>query len=239
MSFAKAVHAAGADALVLAARRADRLQKLQDELTKSSSAAGKVFCVQMDVSDSENIATCFEEIDTALMGNACNVVINNAGMSGKIKPLIDADDFEQVIQTNLQGPLTVIQQSARRLIAKEEKGSIINIGSILGTQPSLGIASYCISKAGLEQLTKTSAAELLRHGIRVNTIAPGYIETEINSDFFASPKGQAFLEKRIMGKRLGKPSDLDGPLLLLCSDQSEFMTGTTLTVDGGSLLFPM
>jgi NAD(P)-dependent dehydrogenase (short-subunit alcohol dehydrogenase family) len=111
-------------------------------------------------------------------------------------------------------------------------GSIINIASILGLRVSAQVPAYAASKAGLLHLTKALALELARYNIRVNALAPGYIETDINRDFFASDAGRA-LVKRIPQRRLGKPEHLDGPLLLLASDASEFMTGSTIVVDGG------
>ena len=95
--------------------------------------------------------------------------------------------------------------------------------------------AYAASKAGLIHLTEALALELARHRIRVNALAPGYIETDINREFFASEAGQTLI-KRVPQRRLGKPEHLDGPLLLLASDASEFMTGATLVVDGGHVV---
>jgi len=114
-------------------------------------------------------------------------------------------------------------------------GSIINVASILGLRQGGHVATYAISKAGLIQMTKQLALELARDGIRVNALAPGYVETELNKEFFASPPGEALI-KRIPQRRLGRLEDLDGPLLLLVSDASRFMTGSVLAVDGGHLL---
>ena len=113
-------------------------------------------------------------------------------------------------------------------------GSIINIASILGLRQAGQVAGYAASKAGLIQLTKVAAAELARYRIRVNAIAPGYFETELNSDFWQTAAGLA-LVKRIPQRRLGQPHELDGPLLLLASDLSSYMTGSIITVDGGHL----
>jgi len=124
---------------------------------------------------------------------------------------------------------------ARRMIARGAGGSIINISSILGIRVIGHVPSYCASKGGLIHLTKAMGLELARHGIRVNALAPGYIETELNRDFFASKAGQAIVH-RIPQRRLGRLEDLDGPLLLLASRASSYVTGSTLVVDGGHLV---
>ena len=121
------------------------------------------------------------------------------------------------------------------MVAAKVSGSIINITSILGDGVIVGLSSYAASKAGLKHLTQAMALELARYQSRVNAIAPGYIETDMNRDFFASDAGLAMI-KRIPQRRLGQPADLDGALLLLASDASSFMTGTTVVIDGGHLL---
>ena len=113
-----------------------------------------------------------------------------------------------------------------------EFDSTINISSVLGTRPIGTLTTYCASKGGLNQLTATMALELARYNIRVNAIAPGYIETPMNSDFFKSPPGEALINS-VPQRRLGQVQDLDGVLLLLASDASNFVTGTVMTVDGG------
>ena len=114
-------------------------------------------------------------------------------------------------------------------------GSIINIASILGLRVAGGVMPYAVSKAGLVQMTKALALEWARHKIRVNAIAPGYIETDLNQDFFASDAGRALI-RRIPQRRLGEARELDGALLLLASDASSYMTGSILAIDGGHLV---
>jgi NAD(P)-dependent dehydrogenase (short-subunit alcohol dehydrogenase family) len=115
------------------------------------------------------------------------------------------------------------------------RGAIINIASILGQMVLKRLVAYTTSKAAVIQLTKAMALELVDDGIRVNAIAPGYIVTEMNKDFLEGPHGQKLLAKVAMG-RAGAPHELDGALLLLASDLGSYMTGTVITVDGGSLL---
>jgi NAD(P)-dependent dehydrogenase (short-subunit alcohol dehydrogenase family) len=115
------------------------------------------------------------------------------------------------------------------------EGNIVNIASITGLRVAGGIAPYAISKAGVLQMTKALALEWARHGIRVNALAPGYIETELNDAFFSSETGKALI-RRIPQRRLGEARDLDGPLLLLASDAGSYMTGSIIAVDGGHLV---
>ena len=114
-------------------------------------------------------------------------------------------------------------------------GVIVNIASILGLRVAGQVPAYAASKAGVVQLTKAMALELARHGIRVTALCPGYMETDLNRDFFASEAGQALI-RRIPQRRLGRPEELDGALLLLCSDAGSYITGSTIVVDGGHLV---
>lgn len=127
---------------------------------------------------------------------------------------------------------------ARRLIERARPGAIVNIASILGLRQGAGLSAYATSKAALIQLTRQHALEWARHGIRVNALAPGYVETDLNRDFFATDPGQALI-RRIPQRRLGRPQDLAGPLLLLASEAGSFMTGSVLVADGGHLLAPL
>jgi len=112
---------------------------------------------------------------------------------------------------------------------------LVNIASITGVRAVGGATPYAASKAGLIHLTQQMALELARHGIRVNAIAPGYVRTDLNADFLDSEAGER-LRKRIPQQRFGEPADLDGPLLLLCSDAGRFMTGSVISADGGHLV---
>lgn len=117
-------------------------------------------------------------------------------------------------------------------------GSIINVASITGERPGVSATAYASSKAAVIQMTKALAMEWARHGIRVNALAPGYFETDLNRPLLASEYGAAMM-KRIPQRRFGELSDLDGPLLLLASDASSYMTGTVVVVDGGHLCSPL
>ena len=146
-----------------------------------------------------------------------------------------AEDFDDVMSVNLRGVWLMAIAVARHWRDTKTPGNIVNIASILGERVSAGTASYCVSKAGVVQMTKALALEFARHNIRVNALEPGYFETEINSGFFDTDAGKTMI-RSIPMRRIGRLEDLDGPLLLLASDASRFMTGAAIPVDGGHLL---
>ena len=165
--------------------------------------------------------------------------MNNAGIA-VTRPVLQQTeaDWDSVLDVNLRGCFLVATEGARRLVAAKHGGAIINIASIGGLRILQGVAGYTASKAGLVQLTKQMAVELARYGIRVNALCPGYVETPINREFFASEPGQAVV-KRVPQRRLGQPEDLTGPLLLLASPAGAHMTGAALVVDGGHSVNPL
>jgi NAD(P)-dependent dehydrogenase (short-subunit alcohol dehydrogenase family) len=221
--FARCLGDAGAS-VVLAARRADRLQSLQAELAKDKIAAK---AIDLDVQSGESIG---KALDAA---GPIDIVVYNAGIS-IVKPALEMPetDWDSVVDTNLRGAWLVAQGAARRWVAEKRPGSIVNIASILGLRTIGQVAPYNASKAGLIHLTKALAMEWARYQIRINAICPGYIETEMNGAFWQTPGGKKLIE-RIPQRRIGRPQELDGALLLLSSDAGSFMTGSVITVDGG------
>ena len=156
------------------------------------------------------------------------------------KPFLEQNeaDWDRVVDTNLKGAFFTAQAVAR-LVARNPKpahgGSIVNIASVLALDVVGHLAPYAAAKGGLWQVTRTMALELARHRIRVNALAPGYIETEINRNFLPGPPGER-MRQRIPQRRFGATSDLDGALLLLASEASRYMTGSIIVIDGGFLL---
>jgi NAD(P)-dependent dehydrogenase (short-subunit alcohol dehydrogenase family) len=228
--FAKVLAREGAK-VGLAARRGDALQSLAQEIR---SAGGVAAVAQLDVADVASISTAVAAIERDL--GRIDVLVNNSGTS-IVKPTLEytEQDWDAVVDVNLKGAFFVATEVARRMRTDARGGSIINIESILSFRQTGHIPAYVASKAGLTQLTKTLALELARYNIRVNGIAPGYFSTDINRDYLASDAGAAMI-KRIPQRRAGNVEDLEGPLLLLASDASRYMTGTTLVVDGGHLV---
>lgn len=228
--FALTLAKAGAKVAV-AARRSDRLAELVDEI---AALGGHALPISLDVTDPESVRKAVEVAETEL--GPIHILVNNAGVTQPKMALdLDEADWDLVVGTNLRGAWRVAQETARHMVRLGHGGSIINIASILGLGVTRQLATYAISKAGVIQMTKALAVELTRDNIRVNAIAPGYIETDFNSEFFASDAGKALI-RRIPQRRLGLASELDGPLLLLAGEGSTFMTGSVITVDGGHSL---
>ena len=228
--FSKTLSEAGAT-VILSARRMDNLVELQKEIKGDSHS------IPLDVTSNESVQNLFVEIKNEF--GSADILVNNAGVNDtrKFKDL-DEKSWNYVLETNLNGAFRVAKSFTDLLLEQKKPGSVINIASILGLRVGLNLTSYAAAKAGLVQLTKSMALELARSGIRVNAIAPGYILTEINDDFFKTEEGQSYI-KSIPMSRLGLESELDGLLLLLASDASSFMTGSIIPVDGGHLVNPL
>jgi len=226
MHFAQVLADAGAK-IMLAARNMNKLEAISCRII---SAGGQAEAIPLDVTSSESvnmIAPYLEQVD---------IVVNNAGIVREATLLdMPEDDWDAVLDTNAKGIFLTTQLAARAMKAHGRGGSIINIASILALRQAGMVTSYAASKAAAIQITKTSALELARYGIRVNALAPGYFDTELNAGFFQSENGRALI-KRIPQRRLGSLEDLDGPLLLLASDASAYMTGSVIEVDGGHLV---
>jgi len=230
--FARVLHEAGAR-LVLTGRDADhpRLVALADEL--GGLRSGSVESLALDVRDAGSVDALFATL--AARDRHVDVLINNAGIAtGTPAIALEDEDWNAVLETNLRGPWWLAQRFARACVAKESPGCIVNIGSILGSRVGVGTAPYAAAKAGLVHLTRSLALEWARHGIRVNSLSPGYVLTDINRTFFETPAGQATVN-RVPQRRVADPADLDGALLLLASDASSYMTGSDLVIDGGHL----
>jgi NAD(P)-dependent dehydrogenase (short-subunit alcohol dehydrogenase family) len=227
--FAHILSAAGAH-VVVAARRLERLHDLVRDI---EAKGGRATALEMDVTKSESVR------DSVAAAGALDILVNNAGIE-RAAALLDQteENYDAVMDTNLKGVWTVATEVARSMRDRGKGGSIINIASIAGFGTMAWGAPYCISKAGVVHLTKQMALELARFQIRVNAIAPGFFETDINRHFLETDAGKSLI-KRIPMRRTGEMSDIDGALLLLASEASAFMTGSIITVDGGHVLNPL
>ena len=226
LHFAQLLAARGA-AVTLAARRTEALERACEDISRAGGAAR---AIRLDVADGSSIAASFAGEPPY------DIVVNNAGVSGAGRALdLSEEAWDSVFDVNLKGAFLVAKHAAAAMRDSGRGGSIVNVASVAGLRVSGELSAYSASKAGLIQLTKALALEWARFGIRVNALCPGYIETDMNRDFFATPAGEAML-KRIPQRRLGRPEDLDGPLLLLATDAGRYMTGAVVAVDGGHLV---
>ena len=210
--------------VVVAARRVPELTALVREIDAAGATA---HAVALDVRNPDAV-----ERAVAATG-PLDIVVNNAGIA-TTKPALETDEaaWQQVIDTNLSGAFRVARAAAKAMVEGGRGGTIINIASILAFRVAKQVPAYVAAKAGLVKLTEALALELAPRGIRVNAIAPGYIETDLNREFLRSPSGQA-MQARIALRRFGTAADLDGALLLLASDAGAYVTGATIVVDGG------
>ncbi len=230
--FAKVLAMAGAQ-VVLAARRMDRLKELRAEIEAEGGAA---HVIALDVTDYASIKAAVAHAETE--AGPIDILVNNAGVSSSQR-LIDVtpEDYAYVMDTNQRGAFFVAQEVARRMILRHKgdprkQHRIINIASLAGLRvvPQLGL--YCMSKAAVVHMTKSMALEWGQFGINVNAICPGYIGTEINLEYFDSEPGRQLLAT-LPRRRLGKPEDLDGLLLLLAAEESHLLNGTIVNADDG------
>jgi NAD(P)-dependent dehydrogenase (short-subunit alcohol dehydrogenase family) len=224
--FAKVLARAGAE-VIIGARRQDALADTADLIR---AAGGRCTTTALDVSSAASIAA------VAPLLARVDILVNNAGIAIE-KPFLEQSeaDWDAVIDTNAKGMFLLSQAVARAMKDRGATGSIVNIASILGLRQGAHVATYGVSKAAAVQLTKVSALELARFGIRVNCLCPGYIATAMTEGVWETEGGKAML-RRIPQRRIGDASELDGPLLLLASDASSYMTGSVIVADGGHLI---
>ena len=225
--FGRALARAGAD-LVITSRNQGSLMPFKTEI---ETLGRKALPLQLDVCNYESIQK--------MVNMACekygkiDILVNNAGCNIR-KPALDImwDDWNLVLDTNLRGSFFVAQAVAKKMIPRRY-GRIINIGSVTCVFGYAGLAPYCASRGGIRQLTMSLADDWGVHGITVNCLAPGWFETEQTAVLYENREWVEYICDRIPLKRPGKPNDLDGTIVFLASDASEYITGQTLLVDGG------
>ena len=225
--FAEVLAAAGAR-VVVGARRLDRLQALAERIR---AKGGQIEPVELDVESEASIQAAYDAAEQAF--GTVDVVIANAGLNAQGASVdLPADAFAQLLRVNVQGVYLTAREGARRLIAAPdpERGRIILVGSVGSFRPLAGLTAYSLSKAAVAMMGKGFAREWARWGINVNTICPGWIETELNEEWLASDAGQR-LVKGFPRRRTMKPQDLDSLVLFLSSDASASLSGGVFAAD--------
>ena len=230
--FAGVLAAAGAN-VVLGARRVEKIQNRVDEI--NSFDGGRAVGMALDVLETTSLEA-FLAKGIAEFGSV-EVLVNNAGVESGAKTftMIDEADWDFVLDTNLKA-LWHLSKLFTEYVAQDKArtGSIINIGSITAWRTIKGQFPYAVSKAAVKKATEVMALEGARYGVRVNSLAPGYILTDVSRVLIESERGDEFVTG-IPARRYGEFEDLDGPLLLLASDAASYMTGSSIVVDGGHI----
>lgn len=232
--FARLLAAEGA-AVAVTARRVEKVQALADSI---KAGGGRALALRLDVADADAIGPAFDAIEAEL--GPLNILVNNAGVGGEGLALdLSVEDFDQTFAVNVRGLFFAAQAAARRMIASGagERGEarILNIASIASHTVLPGLSAYCGSKAAAAMLTKSLAREWARRGIAVNALCPGYIETDINADWWPTEGGQKQL-KAFPRRRLMDASDLDAAFLMLVGPAAKAITGSVVTIDDGQSL---
>ncbi|EMR06501.1 Gluconate 5-dehydrogenase [Bhargavaea cecembensis DSE10] len=227
LAMAEALGKQGAN-IVITGRGEDALSAAKEQLGFSGIRAE---AVQSDVTDRISIESAVAHAVEQF--GSLDILVNNAGMNIR-KPLVEVEeeDWDRVVDTNLKGIFLAGQAAARQMI-RQKRGKIINISSIYGLVGGPNQTSYAASKGGINQLTRVWAEELAPHGIHVNAIAPGYIQTPMTASFLEDKERTQKLIGHTMLGRLGELKDLAGPVVLLASDASNYITGQIISVDGG------
>lgn len=232
--FASVLAASGA-AVALAARRVGMVEAHAEAIR---AAGGQALALALDVADAAAIGPVMDEVESQL--GPLSILVNNAGVGGQGLAMdISVEDWDRTFNVNVRGVFLAAREAARRMIASgaaaRGEARIINIASIHTFEPKGGLGAYCASKAAVGMLTKVLAREWARQTIAVNAICPGYIETDINADWFATEGGQKQL-KGFPRRRLAEASDLDAALLMLAGPAARAITGSLITVDDGQSL---
>ena len=221
--------------VIVGARRTDRLENLVEEIAASG---GEAFAVAMDVADEPSVIAAYDAAEERF--GTVDTIIANAGMNA-LQPVLEVpvEAIDQLLAVNVRGVLLTAREGAKRLIASGSKetgrGRIMLVSSITAHSVEPGISLYSASKAAVLQMGKVLARDWANKGINVNILCPGYIETEINEDWFATAGGEQHVQ-RWPRRRMMEPAALDCMLLYLSSDESKFTTGSVFTVDDGQTL---
>lgn len=227
LSILKAFVQEGASVIACTRKIDDELKEYYRQL--SSNYGVNIYPMTMDLSDEESIKQGMKEVNALKL--PIDILVNNAGIA-KFKPFVMSrmDDFKELMQVNVYAPAMISQYVVKNML-KQKKGSIINFSSISGLDANAGNAAYGVSKAGVVSLTRTMSRELAKVNIRVNAVAPGFVETDMNKqiaeDYMESMKQQISLG------RIANPEEVANLVCFLASDDSSYMTGQVIRIDGG------
>ena len=211
--------------VTLAARRTKNIKELAEKLNKKGCDAS---ILDLDISDLENIE------ENLLSKGPYDVLVNSAGIAKhSLSKNTNVSDFDEVLNVNLKGAFFLTRTVANQLLKDKKSGSLINISSQMGIVGGLERSVYCASKHAVEGFTKAMAIEYGPYGIRINTICPTFILTELTRSTFEDAKKRKWIEEKIKLGRVGKVEDIMGAVIYLASDASSLVTGSALMVDGG------
>jgi len=222
--------------VVLAARRQEELDSLVSEI---EAGGGRGAAIKTDVSRAEDVERMVAHaIDTY---GRLDYAVNNAGIEGAIANIVDLteDDWDRVLDINLKGNYLCLRYEARAMLDGGHGGSIVNVGSVNSFLGFPSGAAYVASKHGQIGLTTSASAELAPHGIRVNIVCPGFVDTPMHHRIRGIIGDEIFdhaMVPQVHVRRVGRPEEIAASILFLCSDEASYITGTTLTPDGGFTL---
>ena len=209
------------------------LADVQESVKDAAAALGGTGLI-CDMADPAAITAMFDHIEGEIGPVAA--LVNNAGvaMPGDFLDY-DLDAFERVININLRGVFVALQRTGRTMVDRGMKGAIVNMSSINALVAIPSIPAYCASKGGVMQLTKSASLALAQHGVRVNAVGPGSIDTEMMAGVNADPGAMKMVMSRTPMLRVGTPQEIANVVAFLCSDKASYITGETIYVDGGRI----
>src|SRR5919199_1768157 len=228
--------------VVINARNEEELKQAANDISNSIKDAGRIVSIPGDISQEP---VCISLIESAVKQfGRIDVLVNNAGIGGESKKIneLTEKDWDQVIDVNLKGAFLCTREAVKNMMKDENNNnnnsnySIINVSSVHEQTPQPESAPYAASKGGMQMLTKTIALELAEKGIRINSIAPGAIATDMNKELLENQKAKEKNELEIPVHRIGQPEEIAKVALFLASDNASHVAGTTIYVDGGLTL---
>ena len=217
--------------IVIAARRLEICREACKEIGERTGV--KTFPCKCDITDRGQVEDFVSDVKKEF--GQIDILVNNSGTGGSEKPILKMtdQDWQSVIDTNLTGVFTLSRAVVETMVERGKGGKIINVASIGGLIGWPNMSAYCASKGGCVQLTKAMALEWVRYDIQVNAILPGYFETPMNKEFFETEAGAKTIMRTIPMKRIARIEEVKGVAILLASQASSFMTGSSVVVDGG------